>query len=231
MRAGQDDRVGAPLLVRDEAGCDFGGDRLIRHRLAGHFRLGIARQPRRADQRDAAGRGMGADEVLRIVARDRTRRRQDGDAPRRRGERGRLDRRHRADEGQRETLAQGRQRQRGGRVAGDHDEIGSPERDQLFQNGKHAFPQRGLLKPPIGKGSLIGGIDQVGIRPAPGDLLRHGETAHPGIEHQNARTCHRLRLADGLLNRSGKEIGRHGEGSAPSASRAGAARFCPRHLP
>ena len=50
MGAGEHDGVGAPGVLIDETGRDFGGDRGIGHRVTGEFGLGKGCKPRGTDE-------------------------------------------------------------------------------------------------------------------------------------------------------------------------------------
>ncbi len=44
-----------------------------------------------------------------------------------------------------------------------------------------------LAEPSVGKGRVVGDIDDVDVRPQPPDLAEHGQAAEPRVEHERAR--------------------------------------------
>ena len=59
------------------------------------------------------------------------------------------------------------------------DEIGAVRRDQLAHQRDDAGDQRTLLQRAIGKGRIVGDIDEIGLRPRRRDLTKHREAAEP----------------------------------------------------
>ena len=104
---------------------------------------------------------------------------------RRRG--GRLDRRHHADEGRREALAQGRQDQRRGGVAGDDHEVRPVRRDEPLHHREHAGDEGRLAEPAVREGGVVAGIDVAGVRPGAAHRVEDRQAAEAGIEHQDGR--------------------------------------------
>ena len=123
-----------PPSSGDEAGRDLGQDVGVGAGRAGQLRLGQRREAPRADERARHSPGVGRDEVAGVVARDGAGGREHADALRTRQLGRRLDRRHGADERDREALPQRRQHQGRGGVAGDHDEVGRMPLDQALHD-------------------------------------------------------------------------------------------------
>ena len=184
MRAGEHDGIGARAVIA-KARRDLGAKRVVADRRAVKLRLGIGGERLRSDQRDAAIAGIIADQRAGIFARDRRLGAEHGNAARRGIRASRLDRRHGADERQREFFAQIGQHDGRSGVAGDDDEIGPMRRDQLAHEIDDARDQRRLLHAAIGKGGVVGDIDEIGARPRRRDFAIDREPAEPGIEHQN----------------------------------------------
>ncbi len=109
------------------------------------------------------------------------------DPPRHRAGTGRLDRRHGPDERDRILLAQVRQNQRRGGVAGDHDQIGVVAGDQFAHQRDDPLDQRGLSLLAVGEEGVIGNIVIARVRPRIGDLAEDRKAAEPGIEHKDGR--------------------------------------------
>ena len=132
--------------------------------------------------------GIAADEVVRIVARHRARRRQNRDQVRFRMGGGRLHRRHRADEGKPgKCVAQMRQDEGRGGVAGDDDEIGPIGGNELSHHFADPRDERRLAEPAVGKSGIVGGIDKAGIRAHRGDFGMDGQSAEAGSKTENLR--------------------------------------------
>ena len=211
MRAGERHHIGAPAVARDEAGGDLGQHVAVADRLALQGRLGEAGKPGRADQRHLAAAGIMLDQPACVVARHGSRRRQNRDEAVAAARGGGLHRRNGADEGDGETGPQRREHQRRGRVAGDDDEVGMEARDQPLHHREHAGDQRRLAQPSIGKGGVVGGVDDVGIGAAGDDFAQHGQAAETGIEQEDGRAA--LRHHRAAMAVSGEEIDLHGVGT------------------
>ena len=187
-------------------------DALVRDRLALHEGFGQAGESARADQSHLAMAGEFPDQVAGIVARHRAGRGQHRDQPRLRHFGRRLDRGHRADEGNlRPARAQDRQHQGRGGVAGDDHAIGRMVRDQALHRGQHQGRDLVFAFRAIGKAEVVGGIDIIGVGPLGGERAKHGQPAEAGIEHEDFR-----RAGHG----SGGCGGRSGEWNALSVNKA-----------
>ena len=159
MGAGEHDGVGAPPVPLDEARRDLAGDVGVVDRGVVQRGLGEPGEMRRADQGDVAALAEIADQRAGVFALHRRLGAEHRDEPRPRGDAGRLDGRHGADERHGEARAQMRQHQGGGGVAGDHHEIGRVGRDQLLHQRHDARDQCLLAMPAIGKERIVGDID------------------------------------------------------------------------
>ena len=91
------------------------------------------------------------------------------------------------DKRQRKFPPQFLQRERGRRVAGEHDQVRLELSDQAADHADHAVRQVAFLPVAIGEGGVIGGIDIARVRPHRGHLAIDGEAAKAGIENQNGR--------------------------------------------
>ncbi len=187
MRAGEHDRVGTPPIRIDETWRDFLRDQRIRDRSALQLRLRERREPCRSHERDVGTIGEVADQRAGVFATDRRLgaeyRHPLGDGLRA----GRLDRRHRADEGDGEPCAQMGENQGGGGVAGDDNEIRTMRLDQVAHEGHHTCDQLRLAMAAVRKEGIVGGVDVAGVGARLEDLAKHGEAPEPGIEHENGR--------------------------------------------
>ena len=64
---------------------------------------------------------------------------------------------------------------------------GSASRDEARHHRLDPGDKRRLAKPAVGKGRVVGGVDDLDIRPEPPDLGQHREAAKPRIEDERAR--------------------------------------------
>ena len=185
--AGEHDMIGAPARAFDEAWRDLARNLHLLDRLAAHDAFGDEREKRRAHQRDLAIGGVIAHERVGVVARDGPARRQHADQSRSRRRRRRLDRRHGADERQaRIGGPERRERQGGGGAAGDDDDIGLGFPDKARHHRLDPGDERRFAEPAVREGSVVGGIDDLDVRPEPPDFRQHREAAKSRIEHQGA---------------------------------------------
>jgi hypothetical protein len=106
---------------------------------------------------------------------------------------GRLDRRHRADERQREAQAKLRQHQCRRGVARDDHDIRMMRVDQRRHQRGDALDQRRFGAAVVRKERVVGGIDNARIRPRRSDLAVDGDAAQPGIKHKDRRRVRHTR--------------------------------------
>ena len=207
MRAGEGDDIGAAAIRLDEAGRDLGGEDRVVDSFAFQRLLGEAGKTRRADQCDAVAGRVGLDQFAGVVARHGAGRGENRDHAAAGRCRGRLDRGHRADEGDGETRSQGRQNERRGGIAGDDDEIGMEARNEAFHHDEDSDDELVLAQPAIGKAGIVGGIDNMGagagLRRAP----EHREAAEAGIEDEDGGPGPGDR--EGTVARAGEEVDLH----------------------
>ena len=97
---------------------------------------------------------------------------------------------YRADERHRVALAQGGERQGARGIAGDDHEVGTRLVDELADDRDDALDELRLVPGAIGKGGVVGGVDErrsgLGLAYRRGD----GEAAHAAVEEKDARRCH-----------------------------------------
>src|SRR6185437_3583758 len=190
MRAGEHDRVGARCLVlaaADKTGRELGKNIVIADVVAAQSAFGERGQLRRTHQRHLATSCEIADQPPRIFALDRAPRAEHRNPARPRLRAGRLYRRNRAHKGNFIGLSQIRHHERGGGVAGDHDQIGRVAVDQVTDQRHHARDDFILAVMAVRKEGIVGDIDVMGVGPCGDDFAQHGEAAEAGIEYQDGR--------------------------------------------
>ena len=78
-----------------------------------------------------------------------------------------------------------RHHERGGGVAGDHDQIGRVRGDQFADQRHHAGDDLVLAVMAVGKERVVGDIDIMRVGSRGDDLAQHRESAKAGIEDEN----------------------------------------------
>ena len=207
MGAGEHDLVRAATIAFNEARRDLARDLSFVDGFAAHHALGDDGKQRRADQRHLAIGGVLAHQRMGVIARHGAARRQHADQPRPRRRRRRLDRRHGADE--RQARIGGPQRgqsQGGGGAAGDDDDIGLGFADQPRHHRLDPGDERRFAEPAVGKGRVVGGVDDFDVGPQAPDLGQHRKSAEARIEHQRPRArarrrCVRVEFGDQISGR------------------------------
>ena len=185
MRTGQHHDIGAPAIAVHETGCDFAQHIVFRHRAALHVRFREACEPAAGHDFHVTVSGISIDQVAGVWLTGCRRGRQQRDHAAFAVLRGRFDRRHGADERDlRIGAAQIRQRQRGGGIAGEHDNYRPISRQQLREHCDKPRTQRRFRPIAIGKCGVVGNVDHAPPVSRLTNRAQYRQSAQPGIEDQ-----------------------------------------------
>ena len=144
-------------------------------------------------QHGAIGREL-VDERLGVLPPHRAGRSQQADDARDAGLRRRLDRRHRADDGHRESIAQRRKGDRAGGIARDDDQVRMKPLRQSGEQIAHARHKRGFFLGAVGEVGVVGDVEEPEAGQGGGDAVEYAEAADAGVEddgrgHQFTSNC------------------------------------------
>ena len=159
--------VGALALALDEGRLDLGPDGGIVDRLAAHGGLGERREIGRADEADMAMAGELLDERAGVVALHGAEGAEHADRPERVCSAAGLIAGTVPTNGSVWSARSGWQHQRRGGVAGDHHRRRLDDADEPADERDDVLGQRRLLPVAIGKGGIVGDIDDLGAPAAP----------------------------------------------------------------
>ena len=191
MRASEHDDIGMPAILLDEAGLDFRAHGILIHETLAHIGFGKLRKVAAANQANMTFRGIGTDQVARILALHCAWCRQHRNQPGAGALCRRLDRRDRADKYLlRIDLAQMIDRQGRCRIAGYDNHRGLPFPDQPAKQRRHVIEQRFFFPIAIGKRRIISNIYKAICRHQHPRLAQHRQPAYAAVEYQY---CHDLR--------------------------------------